>query len=70
MARSSVIQRTVAIVLPSGEMLSLCTINIEFNKVSTEVAVVWGKPGGRKKNIRAVVAPAPYKPITMRGGLL
>jgi vanillate/3-O-methylgallate O-demethylase len=52
------------------EMLSLCTIDIEFSKPGTKVTVVWGKPGGRKKNIRAVVAPAPYKPITMRDSLL
>jgi vanillate/3-O-methylgallate O-demethylase len=29
--------------------------------VSTEVEIVWGNPGKPQKNIRAVVAPAPYK---------
>jgi vanillate/3-O-methylgallate O-demethylase len=43
------------------QMLSLCTIDIDFSKPGTEVAVVWGDPGTRQKHIRATVAPAPYK---------
>ncbi len=43
------------------QMLSLCTIDIEHSKPGTEVTVVWGDPGHRKKLIRATVAPAPYK---------
>ena len=43
------------------EMLSLCTIDLAHCEVGTEVTVVWGNPGGPQKEIRAVVAPAPYK---------
>jgi vanillate/3-O-methylgallate O-demethylase len=43
------------------QMLSLCTIDIEFSKPDTEVTVVWGNPGEPQKRIRATVAPAPYK---------
>ena len=43
------------------QMISLCTIDVEFSKPGTEVTVVWGNPGEPQKHIRATVAPAPYK---------
>ena len=43
------------------EMLSHCTIDLEFGRPGTKVTVVWGDPGTRQKLIRATVAPSPYK---------
>lgn len=43
------------------EMLSLCSIDVEYSQPGTEVVVVWGAPGRPQKEIRARVAPAPYK---------
>ena len=43
------------------QMLSLCTIDVEWSEPGTEVVVVWGDPGESQKEIRATVAPAPYK---------
>lgn len=43
------------------EMLSLCVIDIALAQPGNEVSVVWGRPTGPQKHIRAVVAPAPYK---------
>lgn len=43
------------------QMLSLCTIDVEHSEPGTEVTVVWGDPGEPQKEIRATVAPAPYK---------
>lgn len=43
------------------EMISLSTIDIEYSDIGTEVIVVWGEPGEPQKEIRAKVAPAPYK---------
>jgi len=43
------------------KMLSLCTIDVAQSDLGTEVDVVWGNPGKPQKNIRATVAPAPYK---------
>lgn len=43
------------------EMISLCTIDLSHSEIGTEVAVVWGEPGEPQKEIRAKVAPAPYK---------
>ena len=43
------------------EMLSLCTLDIELCKPGTEVIVVWGQDRKMQKQIRARVAPAPYK---------
>ena len=43
------------------QMLSLCTIDVEHSAIGTEVTVVWGEPGEPQKEIRATVAPAPYK---------
>jgi vanillate/3-O-methylgallate O-demethylase len=47
-------------------MLSLCTIDVAHAEVGTAVVVVWGEPGRPQKEIRAVVAPAPYKPDNRR----
>ena len=43
------------------QMLSLCTIDVEHCEPGTEVRVIWGNPGRPQKEIRATVAPAPYK---------
>ena len=43
------------------QMLSLCTIEVEHSEPGTEVTVIWGDPGEPQKEIRATVAPAPYK---------
>jgi vanillate/3-O-methylgallate O-demethylase len=43
------------------QMLSLCTIDVEHSEPGAEVTVVWGNPGEPQKEIRATVAPAPYK---------
>jgi len=43
------------------QMLSLCTIDVEHSEPGTDVTVVWGNPGSPQKEIRAKVAPAPYK---------
>jgi vanillate/3-O-methylgallate O-demethylase len=43
------------------QMLSLCVIDVEHSAPGTEVTVIWGQPGRSQKEIRATVAPAPYK---------
>jgi vanillate/3-O-methylgallate O-demethylase len=43
------------------QMLSPCVIDVEHSELGTEVIVVWGDPGEPQKEIRATVAPAPYK---------
>ena len=52
------------------EMLSLCTIDVEWSDPGTEVTVLWGEgdepsspttESHEPKEIRATVAPAPYK---------
>lgn len=43
------------------DMLSLVTIEPEFAEPGTEVTVIWGNPGELQKEIRATVAPAPYR---------
>ena len=43
------------------EMLSLCVIDVGCAELGAEVTVIWGNPGERQKQIRATVAPAPYK---------
>jgi glycine cleavage system aminomethyltransferase T len=43
------------------KMISLCTIDHGLREPGTEVSVMWGQPGGVQKNIRATVAPAPFK---------
>nr|BAW89546.1 berberine demethylenase [Burkholderia sp. CJ1] len=43
------------------EVISLCMIDLEHHTPGTEVTVVWGNPGTPQREIRATVAPAPYK---------
>ncbi|MBX6329091.1 MAG: aminomethyl transferase family protein [Pseudolabrys sp.] len=43
------------------QMLSLCVIDVEHSAPGTQVTVIWGQPGRPQKQIRATVAPAPYK---------
>jgi vanillate/3-O-methylgallate O-demethylase len=43
------------------KMLSLCTVDVALSEPGIEVEVVWGNPGKPQKNVRATVAPAPYK---------
>jgi vanillate/3-O-methylgallate O-demethylase len=43
------------------QMLSLCVIDVDWSDPGTEVKVIWGEPGEPQKEIRAVVAQAPYK---------
>jgi vanillate/3-O-methylgallate O-demethylase len=42
-------------------MLSLCTLDVSCCEPGTDVIVVWGNPGSPQTEIRAKVAPAPYK---------
>lgn len=51
------------------KMLSLCVIDVALSEPGTEVEVVWGNPGKPQKNIRATVAPAPYKKDNRRADL-
>lgn len=44
------------------QMISLCVIDLEHREPGTEVTVIWGNPGTPQREIRATVAPAPYKP--------
>ena len=44
-------------------MISICSIDIGFSEIGTEVIVLWGEPGTRQKEIRAVVARHPYLDI-------
>jgi len=44
------------------KMLSLCCIDIDQAHIGNEVTIIWGAPGHPQKEIRATVAPAPYKP--------
>lgn len=45
------------------EMLSLCTLDLDYCEPGTDVTAVWGERDKRwaQKKIRAKVAPAPYK---------
>jgi vanillate/3-O-methylgallate O-demethylase len=43
------------------QMLSLCVIDVDHGEPGTDVTVVWGNPGEPQREIRAKVAPAPYK---------
>jgi vanillate/3-O-methylgallate O-demethylase len=43
------------------KVLSLTYIDVKYSKPGTEVVVIWGNPGTPQKQIRATVAPAPYK---------
>ncbi|CCH88286.1 Glycine cleavage T protein (Aminomethyl transferase) [Modestobacter italicus] len=51
------------------QMLSLSTLDVAASELGTELTVHWGRPGGRQKEIRAVVAAAPYKQDRSRGDL-
>ncbi|QGZ56905.1 aminomethyl transferase family protein [Paraburkholderia acidiphila] len=51
------------------EMLSLCTIDMEFSQPGTEVTLIWGNPGQPQREIRAVVQRAPYKEDRARADL-
>jgi glycine cleavage system aminomethyltransferase T len=42
------------------QMLSLCSIDVEYGELGTEVTVLWGDPGTRQKEIRAIVSRFPY----------
>ncbi|MBC2666985.1 aminomethyl transferase family protein [Novosphingobium flavum] len=43
------------------EMISLATIDVKHAEIGKAVTVIWGNPGGPQKEIRATIAPAPYK---------
>ena len=51
------------------QMLSHCVIDIAHAVPGTEVTVIWGDPGTRQKDIRATVAPSPYKTDNRRADL-
>ena len=51
------------------EMLCLAVIDIEQAEIGNEVIIIWGAPGHRQKEVRAVVAPAPYKTDNSKGDL-
>nr|BAW89543.1 berberine demethylenase [Arthrobacter sp. GBD-1] len=48
------------------EMISLCVLDVEHNVPGDEVTVLWGNPGTAQREIRATIAPAPYKPNRSR----
>lgn len=48
------------------KMLSLATIDVAQAEIGTPLTVHWGNPDGPQKEIRATVAPAPYKPDRSR----
>jgi vanillate/3-O-methylgallate O-demethylase len=52
------------------EMLSLCTIDVAQSEPGTDVSVIWGNPGTPQKEMRAKVAPAPYKTDNRRADLV
>ena len=51
------------------EMLSLCAVDVEQSEPGTAVTVLWGNPSDPKREIRATVAPAPYKQDNRRADL-
>ena len=51
------------------QMLSHCVIDIAHAAPAPAVTVIWGDPGTRQKEIRAVVAPSPYKADNRRADL-
>lgn len=51
------------------KMLSHCVIDIAHAVTGADVTVVWGDPGTRQKDIRATVAPSPYKADNRRADL-
>ena len=42
------------------QMISLCSIDVAEGDMGNEVAVLWGEPGTRQKEIRATVSRFPY----------
>jgi glycine cleavage system aminomethyltransferase T len=42
------------------DMISLCSIDTAHSALGTEVTVLWGDPGTRQKEIRAIVSRFPY----------
>ncbi len=42
------------------QMISLCSIDVAYAKLGTEVTLVWGERGTPQRNIRATVARFPY----------
>ncbi|MFC5949008.1 glycine cleavage T C-terminal barrel domain-containing protein [Pseudonocardia lutea] len=51
------------------KMLSLATIDVAHADIGERLTVHWGTPDGPQKEIRAIVAPAPYKQDRSRGDL-
>lgn len=51
------------------QMICLAVMDLEEAEIGNEVTVIWGAPGNPQKEIRAVVAPAPYKPDNSKGDL-
>jgi vanillate/3-O-methylgallate O-demethylase len=51
------------------QMISLCTLDVRCSEPGTEVILIWGDPGEPQKEIRATVAPAPYKKDNRRSDL-
>jgi vanillate/3-O-methylgallate O-demethylase len=51
------------------QMISLCTLDLAYADIGTNVTVIWGNPGEPQKEIRATVAPAPYKADNRRADL-
>jgi vanillate/3-O-methylgallate O-demethylase len=51
------------------QMLSLCVLDVELCEPGTDVSVIWGRPGTPQKEIRAKVAPAPYKKDNRRADI-
>ena len=46
--------------LNARQMLSLCSIDVRHGDLGEEVVVLWGDPGTRQKEIRAIVSRFPY----------
>ena len=58
--------------VPQGELFRAVqngTIDAAQSEPGTDVTVIWGNPGMRQKEIRATVAPAPYKADNRRADL-
>lgn len=51
------------------QMLSLCVLDVACAEIGSEVSVIWGNPGEPQREIRAKVAPAPYKTDRRRADL-
>ena len=51
------------------EMLCLAVVDVDQATIGNQVSIIWGAPGHLQKEIRATVAPAPYKPDGSKGDL-